>query len=242
MSKNKNNESKVESSAIKLSDNDLLFFTILGITFSIVFAFNATDKVSDLGMPELANILINVGCSVLASLAMSVFIYYKYLKHIPEENEKRINRLLNERLTYEASNHNTQLQALNPDNRELSKQHDAISSYVGQVEKTVKNVGDAVGSINNKLRMDEVRQEQSQKYMTNQQQLIMSSLQNISVLPSTIQNLVLENHAWKEKSIHLEKENNSLTEENKILRQQLTALTQETPQEVQESDEWEPEL
>lgn len=96
MFKKENNKSQSESSGIILSDNDLLAFIILGIVFSIVFTYNAIDKLGDSGMPGLINILLNIGCSVLASLAMSIFIYYKYLKRIPGENEKRINAILSQ--------------------------------------------------------------------------------------------------------------------------------------------------
>ena len=79
---------------------------------------------------------INVLSSVLVSITLSVFIYFKFLKRIPEENKKKIEELLNARLGYETTNHNAVLQAvtegLNPNNanlrHEMSKEHDEIKS------------------------------------------------------------------------------------------------------------------
>jgi hypothetical protein len=70
------------------------------------------------------NILVSVVAGLVTSVLCSLFSWFffarKWLKNIPENTEKLISNLLNERLNYETGNHNAVLAALNPDNKALS--------------------------------------------------------------------------------------------------------------------------
>lgn len=69
------------------------------------------------------SLLLNVIASVFCGLSVSCFIYYKYLRHIPQENKRLIEELLNDRLSYETTNHNAIRDQLTPNNKHLSDEH-----------------------------------------------------------------------------------------------------------------------
>ena len=72
--------------------------------------------IGDDKVPEIwINILINIGTSIFFSVGTSLFVYYKFLKRLPEESKNQIEELLNKRLNYETTNHNATLQNSNLD-------------------------------------------------------------------------------------------------------------------------------
>lgn len=52
------------------------------------------------------NIIVSAIIGIFAGLIL--IIYFKFLKHIPDETKKQIDTLLNDRLGYETTNHLTQ--------------------------------------------------------------------------------------------------------------------------------------
>lgn len=80
----------------------LLLICIFIVTFCLV---NKEDSSLD----YFISIIINIACSIGATVLLSVIIYFKFLKHIPEETKTQIDSLLNERLGYETTNHNAVL-------------------------------------------------------------------------------------------------------------------------------------
>lgn len=85
------------------------------------------------------DIIISIISGVLPSIAVTIFIYYKYLKKIPEETEAKINQLLNERLNYETTQHGETMRALNPDNSQLSHDHRDINRNLIQLNEKINS-------------------------------------------------------------------------------------------------------
>lgn len=85
------------------------------------------------------DIIISIISGVLPSIAVTIFIYYKYLKKIPEETEAKINQLLNERLNYETTQHGETIRALNPDNSQLSHDHRDINRNLIQLNEKINS-------------------------------------------------------------------------------------------------------
>lgn len=145
----------------------------------------------------LKDILINVGCSVVVSISLSIFIYYKYLKRIPDENKNKIEELLNNRLNYETSNHNSVLASLNPNNAHLSREHDNILHSVGKISDII-------------IRHD-ANSKASYKLLESDQKILVDSVKNLSVFSTVLQQLKQENYS-------LNKQNQQLLEENEHLK------------------------
>ena len=85
--------------------------------------------------------LLDLGIGLTGSVLTTIFLYYKFLKKIPENVEEKINQLLNERLGYVTTNHNAIINKLdmdlNPRNSTLSEQHHQIYQKVEKVHDMV---------------------------------------------------------------------------------------------------------
>lgn len=90
------------------------------------------------------DVLINIGSGILSSIAVTLFIYFKFLKHVPEETEKKINALLNARLGYETTNHNAVMAAVNPSNAYLSQEHTRLSQEHQQLNAGISSIDKAI--------------------------------------------------------------------------------------------------
>ena len=91
-------------------DLSFLFFSFI-LGYSSYMLLIGDDKVPEIWI----NILINIGTSIFFSVGTSLFVYYKFLKRLPEESKNQIEELLNKRLNYETTNHNATLQNSNLD-------------------------------------------------------------------------------------------------------------------------------
>lgn len=91
-------------------------------------------------MNIVINVIINIIITLIVFGFVFIFSYYKFLKNIPQETEKRINELLNTRLNYETENHNACLQALNPDNRFLAQEHKVLSQDHKEIKECLYNI------------------------------------------------------------------------------------------------------
>ena len=99
------------------------------------------------------DVLINIGSGILSSIAVTLFIYFKFLKHVTEETEKKINALLNARLGYETTNHNAVMAAVNPSNAYLSQEHTRLSQEHQQLNAGISSI-DKVISVEIQKRAD----------------------------------------------------------------------------------------
>jgi|GEM_PF-6021825 len=85
MEKYRNNK---KGTTIFVSDNQLLFMTIMCIILIIVFNYNALSALNRMSEMDLwIQVLINVGSALLTSLIFTAIMYFKFLKNIPKEME-----------------------------------------------------------------------------------------------------------------------------------------------------------
>lgn len=163
-----------------------LIYMVLYAIIRIGFYFIAQADIM------LENVLVNIGCTIAVSIVLNVFIYYRHLKRIPEDTHKAINNLLDARLGYETSNHNAVLNALNPDNRHLSTEHEKIREKI-ETANSFLSVRDAEEKLRSEL-------------LSKNQKLIEDSVKNLASISDEMKKvnhanieLKAEIVAWKEK-------------------------------------------
>ena len=81
-------------------------------------------------------ILIGLITGAISSLVFTSISYFAFLHKIPEKTHEKIEKLLNDRLGYETTNHNAVMGALNPNNEVLlnlvSKDHRELKVLTGE--------------------------------------------------------------------------------------------------------------
>lgn len=129
----------------KKSKTWILIFCCINITIYFIMYLTKEAGGYKIAMGDIVlNIGINVVSAVITSVAATVFIYYKFLRKIPEMTEKKIDDMLNARLNYETANHNAVLQALNPNNRELYHKIENIWERQIRMDTIREDVSDVV--------------------------------------------------------------------------------------------------
>ena len=215
-SSKKEKRSAKEGSLVFISDAQLLF----AVVFVTIILF--LGKVIILGrmrgmesMPWWGELLISFAVSVAGSVGMSIFIYYKYLKKIPETTKENITGLLDARLGYEAKHHNAIIAKLDlelttivskldyelrPNNRGLSEEHTRMQAVLEKLhEKAIaeKTLRDNAG-----------------RYMDNKQSLIENAVTTLSTFSGVMQEVIVKNH-------ELQKDVRQYEDEIKHLKSQL---------------------
>ena len=161
------------------------------------------------------DVLINIGSGILSSIAVTLFIYFKFLKHVPEETEKKINALLNARLGYETTNHNAVMAAVNPSNAYLSQEHTRLSQEHQQLNAGISSI-DKVISVEIQKRAD------WQNNLTAEQRTISEHINALSALSDQMKSLQTENKELKREITGLRLENQHLSERLQQNRQNIS--------------------
>ena len=161
------------------------------------------------------DVLINIGSGILSSIAVTLFIYFKFLKHVPEETEKKINALLNARLGYETTNHNAVMAAVNPSNAYLSQEHTRLSQEHQQLNAGISSI-DKVISVEIQKRAD------WQNNLTAEQRTISQHFNALSPLSDQMKSLQTENKELKREITGLRLENQHLSERLQQNRQNIS--------------------
>lgn len=154
------------------------------------------------------DVLINIGSGILSSIAVTLFIYFKFLKRVPEETEKKINALLNARLGYETTNHNAVMAAVNPSNAHLSQEHQQLNAGISSIDKVI--------SVEIQKRAD------WQNNLTAEQRTISEHINALSALSDQMKSLQTENKELKREITGLRLENQHLSERLQQNRQNIS--------------------
>lgn len=141
------------------------------------------------------NILAGTISSILATAAMTTIVYFKFLKHIPEETEKKINNLLNQRLNYETTNHNALISNLHQSENHLSDEHSSMGRDIIKLSSA----------------WDTQREEKRQQYqeLKKEYQRIIDSISTLKDFGEIFRQINSENN-------RLQKENQSLKQTIKL--------------------------
>ncbi|MGN1467512.1 MAG: hypothetical protein ACI4W1_04310 [Ruminococcus sp.] len=136
------------------------------------------------------NILVNIGCSISTTIILSVVIYFKFLKHIPDETKKQIDDLLNARLKYETNNHNAAIQKTDFLQNFLSREH-------SEIKQSIYETGKDITSLNIKFDNENTKKQLQYNYLKKEDKNIVDSIQHLSVLGEELQKVNYENKQLK---------------------------------------------
>lgn len=194
---------RIELSYLKKARNKLLISLLFMITIAIILitilVFDGDIIMNDI----LKDIIISIISGTISSTAISIFIYFKYLKSIPEETEKKINNLLNERLSYETTQHEGTMRALNPDNAHLSLDH-------REINKNILHLKDKINSYETEKKI--------------QYNLLDSNGRNIANSIETLNTFSSLYQETNKKIIHLESVNDQLSKDLEEAKREIDQL------------------
>lgn len=145
--------------------------------------------------------------SIITTVVLSVVIYFKFLKHIPDETKKQIDTLLNDRLGYETTNHNAVLQKSDSVQNFLSTEHSEIKQSISSANKSISYL---YGEFNTDRELKKLQYE----YLKDNDKTIIDAVNKISVLGEALEKTNYENAALKD-------ENEKIVQENIKLKKQL---------------------
>ncbi len=186
----------------QMIDIEILLFSLCALL--ILFCFLNREELNlDV---DILDILINVGCSLLATAVLSIIIYYKFLKHIPDETKKQIDNLLNDRLGYEATNHNAVL------NKSDSLQH-FLSNEHAEIRQNINSAKENISSLCSEFNTEKELKRIQYDYLKDNDKSIVDSINKISLLGESLEKLNCENLTLKEKNKQLIQENIKLKNE-----------------------------
>lgn len=171
------------------------------ILYSIFFFLLGGFLLNDI----FQEILIGLITGAISSLVFTSISYFAFLHKIPEKTYEKIEKLLNDRLGYETTNHNAVMGALNPNNEVLlnlvSKDHRELKVLTGE---TLQH-----------LRMEKAAKEENREHiLTNAEKEIDKHIESLRAFSDIMVK-------QQERIVHLEKENMELKEQIQNLNAQL---------------------
>ena len=152
--------------------------------------------------------------SIITTVVLSVIIYFKFLKHIPDETKKQIDTLLNDRLGYETTNHNAVLQKSDSVQNFLSTEHSEIKQSISSANKSISYL---YGEFNTDRELKRLQYE----YLKDNDKAVIDAVNKISVLGEALEKTNYENLALKAEVEELKQENKKVVQENIKLKEQL---------------------
>ena len=193
----------------KIINTEILFLILFFNSTAFLFTNKDVLSVSD----YVIDILINIGCSIVTTIALSVFIYFKFLKHIPDENRKQIDKLLNERLGYETTNHNAVIQKGDSVQKSLSDEHSEIREYLVTSNNKLSDLSH---------KFDSEKELKTLQYncLNDNHKSIIENINKISSLGEALQNVNYENRNLKVELTDKDLKIKSLEAEVKVVREE----------------------
>lgn len=189
------NEEIIFNYPVKMSNLILLYALVIISVVGIKIKYHYL--LEGINLPDWVSILIDIGISLLIPAVTTIIIYFKFLKHIPEETEKKVNTLLNQRLNYEATNHNAVMAKIDsefkPENSVLSDEHKGLSKEHEQMQQKIDYIRD-------KAMIEDEHRKNSIALMNTNQKVINESVANLSDFASAMNMLLIENHDLKQKN------------------------------------------
>lgn len=192
----------------QIIDIEVLVF-LLCVFLTLLFFLNKENLELNI---SIFDILINVGCSIVATIVLSVIIYFKFLKHIPDETKKQIDDLLNKRLGYETTNHNAVL-------KKSDNMQNFLSSEHSEIRQSINSAKENISSLYGEFKTEKELKKLQYEYLKDNDKNIIDSINKISALGESLEKVNYKNLTLKE-------ENRKLIEENIKLKEQLAQYQQ----------------
>lgn len=174
----------------------------------------------------LISLIITIGCSIATSAILTVIVYFKFLKHIPEETKKSIDDLLNSRLGYETTNHNANLENTNIAKESLSREHSEIKQNISTVNNNIFTVSKDVIRIKDEIRTDRKLKDLQYNYLNDNDKTVIESINKIKVLGDSLQKVNYENQLLKAENEKLKLENEQLNNTLSMNQKRTNKFTQ----------------
>lgn len=128
------------------------------------------------------DILISVVSSAVTSLMATVIMYFAFLKKIPEKTRDKIDRLLNDRLNYETTNHDAVMTSLDSNSKHATLEHKALSSEHNNLSAEHTQIRLSIQETAGILREERAVREERAKHMTGSQKEIQGHVDGIRAL------------------------------------------------------------
>ena len=235
----------------------VLYFVIPVQVFLLIIAglvwmgLETTEEV--ISMPDFSGILWDVVIGIITSLVGTVLttvaMWFAFLRRIPQKTEEKVNKLLNERLNYETTNHNAVMQALNPNTTYLSGEHARLSEehthlsgentrLSDQISFECGDIRDRVTEVHTHLRVEKAVAEGRQAQLTAEQRDIKKYVEGLAGFERNMEVLQEQLVQTKERSRELERTVEQLrgelekekSQNRQLLEQLLTQRGQEHSQ------------
>lgn len=199
-------------------DKNIKFMTTLSAVLLFIFiilcVIAGAEENGDVKMVDMSTILINIACGVVPSIAVTIAMYFAFLRKIPQTTKDLIDQMLNDRLNHETANHNAILGALNPDNKGLSGEHDRLSSE----HKELRQSADRTYQF---LREEKLSAEHRQQLLTVEQVNIRNCVEGLSGFENAMETLQDQNVKLQGEIVKLQGQNEEFEKANRKLREQL---------------------
>lgn len=174
------------------------------------------------------DILINVACSIGVSIVVTLIAYFKFLKHIPEETKKQIDKLLNDRLNYESTNHSAVMQKGDSVQKALSDEHKEIRNNIDRTKEKIYTASREIAVLSTKLDNEKEIKKLRYESLNDNSKSVIEHLNKISSIGELLQEVNYENSKLKAENYNLKNNNQNLAQENKKLKQQLSRYQNHT--------------
>ncbi len=210
-------------------DKNIKFMTTLSAVLLFIFiilcVIAGAEETGDVEMVDMSEILINIACGVVPSIAVTIAMYFAFLRKIPQTTKDLIDKLLNDRLNHETANHNAIMGALNPDNKGLSREHNRLSNEHNKLSSEHKELRQSADRTYQFLREEKLSAENRQQLLTVEQRNIRNCVEGLSGFEKAMEVLQDQNVKLKEEHIQFEKTNRELRDklaenQEKIVRLQ----------------------
>ena len=165
----------------------------------------------------IGNVLINLVSSAVTSVIATVIMYFAFLKKIPERTRDEIDQLLNDRLNYETTNHNTVMTTLNSNSQHATLEHKDLSKEHTEIKMSIRDTADI-------LREDRAVREEGAKHMTGSQKEIQNHVDGIQALADVMGKQQVEITQLKRKLAQTKIQCQELKIQNRELREELEQM------------------
>lgn len=192
---------------------------LLALDCAVIFMLSI---IRSFDMDFWLDILINVACSIGVSIVATLIAYFKFLKHIPEETKSQIDKLLNDRLNYESTNHSAVMQKGDSVQKALSDEHKEIRNNIDRTKEKIYTASREIAVLSTKLDNEKELKRLRYENLNDNSKSIIQNINKISSLGELLQEVNYENSKLKAENYNLKNDNQNLTQENENLKQKLS--------------------
>ncbi|MFQ8601169.1 hypothetical protein [Hominenteromicrobium sp.] len=176
------------------------------LTVTICIVAYKSDTMEGFFDSTIWDILIGLVSSAVTSLIATVIMYFAFLRKIPEQTRDKIDKLLNDRLNYETTNHNAVVTSLNSNSQHNTLEHKDLSREHTEIKMSILET-------TNILREDRAVKAEREKHMTGSQKEIQGHVDGIQTLADVMGKQQMRIAQLKKELTQVKIQNRELREE-----------------------------